>query len=181
MVASKKKSREEGGLTTYRVRPGHSITIGEGVDEETGRQILTVIGPGQTVSLTKEEYAGAAHALDVGERRREGQLNRREKEIERLQAELDAQKELNKEMSKKIPKKDLDALMESFRNRGDNYIARGEAHPHGVPRAQLTADESPVLPSNIGDMEDMTGGMKGLERAHAGAGEHATSTEPDES
>lgn len=169
-------------LKKYRVRPNRTVTVGR-VNEETGTNETKEYKANEVVELTEAEAAALlGHTVEEGERRKghAGQLTRAERQIEKLTEQVEAQKEYIKLANTKLKPKDLEELKKSFIGRGDNFIGRGEADPNRTPtgfaeESQYGADEG-ANPVSDEQMEDLTGGMHGMSRAHAPAGGAGSST-----
>ncbi len=163
--------------TKYRVKPGHSVTVATDEDDQFGLRRQQTYTEGQEVELTKDEFASAAHAVEKGERR-SGQTNRLKRQIERLEAQIKEQNELLKRAGKKDP--EIENALKSIRQRGDNYMARGEPDPIRASSDALAAfaagggefAEGSMLSPD--ELEEGVGGMKG-----AGSTERQTSPATD--
>lgn len=174
-------------LSEFRVKPNHTITTSE-VDDQGDRHSV-VYKAGETVKLSAKEAEEYTWALESSERRKTGQTSRLKRQVLALQQQVDDMQARMRASSDP----ELQAAAESMQNRGDNYIAKGEPTPGGVPAAVVDAYENRLaaadfdidFPENGDDVEGdggdldtekLSGGMKGLgKESTGGAGTSGTS------
>lgn len=165
------ETKKAGTPKQYRVRPGHTITVGETDDD--GNPKYVEYGENMTVSLTEDEAKKMPWALQPAERRTHaGQTSRLQQQIEELQAKLDASEKARKELakSKGVDPNREDAL-ESLRRRGDAHHLRGEPTPHvaasdTIARHNAALDDDFMSARNAGlESDDDATGIPGIARA----------------
>lgn len=163
--------------STYRVRAGHHVTVGE-VNAD-GENVTKGFGPGEEVELTDEQAKAMPWAVESGERRRSGQTSRLKAKIADLEGQLKAKEEAdkNKDAGKKDP--GLAEAEASLRARGDNFMARGEPEVGKVPRDVEENFDGGIDDGSDIDPDDAAGGMKGMARERA-RGSHSSGTDTDQ-
>jgi hypothetical protein len=173
--AERKPAEAAGGLKSYRVRAGHTVTVGE---ERDGGTVMMEYGPGETVKMTEKDAKARPWAVEpAGKRSHAGQTSRLEREIATLRARLretearavSAERRAAGRGSSEEDGNREDALR-SIRERGDNHAARNEPDPHNSAREtrdQFDRDLDDAFVASGGASDDELAeetGMRGMGR-----------------
>lgn len=163
-------------MKTYRVKPGNSITLGEQGDDGN---VMVTYGPGEEVEMSEADADARPWAVEAvdAKKDRPGQTSRLKKQISDLQDRIKQLESDSKAKTTEDPEREK--AIESLKNRGDNFIGRGEPEVGKVPPDAIDAHEAGLLQAEAGDagrkpLSDEVG-MKGLEREHGGGETHTTS------
>ena len=164
--------RKASKMGRYVVKPGQSVTTG-GTDDNGDATTITYEA-GETVELSEEDADRMPWAVEKSGRKRDGQSSRLAAKVKALEAEVARLKGDAAARKKDKGSKGQQAAAASLVARGDNFIGRGEPEIGKVPREledslnSVIDDDGDDLPST----EEMSGGMKGLERGGGGEGAH---------
>lgn len=164
--------KRQGETTTFRVRPGNTVTTVE--EDAEGNRRTVIYSAGETVDLSAADAEAMSWAIEAGERRKSGQTSRLKRQIDLLKQQIEDQRRLM--AASKDP--ELQKAAESMRERGDNYIAKGEPTPGGVPASVIDAHERQLQADDFGlddgqdgaeeiDPDKLSGGMHGLGKEKA--------------
>lgn len=122
----------------FVVKVGHSLTVVEGQGDQRKRAIKYA---GDEVELSADEADRVSHALEPNGTKagRPGQVSRLQRRIKELEAQLrDANAKSSDEDG---DDEQREAAVESIRQRGDNFKARGEPDRNAVPSNVVDAYE----------------------------------------
>jgi cell division protein FtsB len=178
MAKKKAGDGDDEKTSPYRVKAGQSVTIGE--TDDAGEPTQRTYRAGEQVQLTEKQAREMPWAVDTAERRkRSGQTSRLQKKVEQLEEQIER-------LKKGPPKIKDDPLrenaIESLRQRGDNFSARGEPQYGSVPADAIDAYERGQIREEYGiedaESDDEAAGMHGIGRARA-SDEHVGPVDSD--
>jgi hypothetical protein len=153
----------------YRVAVGHTVKHGTRGDD--GERSSKTFKAGEELELTEAEAKRLGPAVESGDRRkgRDGQTTRLQRRIDEQQAEIDRLRGLLDAPKQEDDPGREDAI-QSLRDRGDNFEARGEPDPQRVAAHAIDAIETA---RDLDAVSKEEVGMGGLARSRAPESEPA--------